>query len=77
MLVPLRNRSSSVIKVLWRPGGGAGTATALIQRQGDGFPVDQCCVAYLRYLRRGRQQSPRTEADAPTSRSKPRCYNHG
>jgi hypothetical protein len=26
MLVPLRNRSSSVIKVLWRPGGGAGTA---------------------------------------------------
>ena len=36
----------------------------VIQRQGDGFPLDQSRVAYLRYLRRERQQSPRTEADA-------------
>jgi hypothetical protein len=35
----------------------------VIQRQGDGFPLDQSRVAYLRYLRRERQQSPRTEAD--------------
>jgi hypothetical protein len=36
----------------------------VIQRQGDGFPLDHSRVAYLRYLRRERQQSPRTEADA-------------
>ena len=36
----------------------------VIQRQGDGFPLDQSRVAYLRYLRRERRQSPRTEADA-------------
>ena len=28
------------------------------------FPLDQSRVGYLRYLRRERQQSPRTEADA-------------
>jgi hypothetical protein len=39
-------------------------ADGVIQRQGDGFPLDQSRVAYLRYLRRERQQSPRTEADA-------------
>jgi hypothetical protein len=36
----------------------------VIQRQGDGFPLDQSRVAYLRYLRRERQQSPRAAADA-------------
>jgi hypothetical protein len=36
----------------------------VIQRQGDDFPLDQSRVAYLRYLRRERQQSPRAEADA-------------
>jgi len=36
----------------------------VIQRHGDGFPLDQSRVAYLRYLRRERQQSPRAEADA-------------
>ena len=36
----------------------------MIQRQGDGFPLDRSRVAYLRYLRRERQQSPRSEADA-------------
>jgi hypothetical protein len=39
-------------------------AEGVIQRQGDGFPLDQSRVAYLRFLRRERQQSPRAEADA-------------
>jgi hypothetical protein len=39
-------------------------AEGVIQRQGDGFPFDQSRVAYLRYLRRERRQSPRSEADA-------------
>jgi len=39
-------------------------AEGVIQRQGDGYPLDQSRVAYLRYLRRERRQSPRTEADA-------------
>src|SRR5882672_9183041 len=39
-------------------------AEGVIQRQGDGFPLDQSRVAYLRYLRRERRQSLRTEADA-------------
>ena len=39
-------------------------AEGVIQRQGDDFPLDQSRVAYLRYLRRERRQSPRTEADA-------------
>jgi hypothetical protein len=36
----------------------------VIQRQGAGFLLDQNRVAYLRYLRRERRQSPRSEADA-------------
>ena len=39
-------------------------AEGVIQRQGDGFPLDQSRVAYLRYLRRESQRSPRNEADA-------------
>jgi hypothetical protein len=39
-------------------------AEGVIQRQGDGFPLDLSRVAYLRYLRRERQQSPRAAADA-------------
>ena len=39
-------------------------AEGVIQRQGDGFPLDQNRVAYLRYLRRERRQSPLGEADA-------------
>ena len=39
-------------------------AEGVIQRQGDGFLLDQSRVAYLRYLRRERQQSPRAVADA-------------
>jgi hypothetical protein len=42
----------------------------VIQREGDGFPLDQSRVAYLRYLRRERQQSPRAEADADHVRVK-------
>jgi hypothetical protein len=30
----------------------------------EGLPFDQSRVAYLRYLRRERRQSPRSEADA-------------
>ena len=45
-------------------------AEGVIQRHGDGFPLDQSRVAYLRYLRRERQQSPRSEADADFQRAK-------
>src|SRR5713101_4745326 len=44
-------------------------ADGVIQRQGDGFPLDQSRVAYLRYLRRERRQSPRGEADADFQRA--------
>src|SRR6476619_6502598 len=39
-------------------------AEGVIQRQGDGFPLDRSRVVYLRYLRRERRQSPLSEADA-------------
>src|ERR1700747_3413752 len=39
-------------------------AEGVIQRQGDGFPLDQSRVAYLRYLRCEHRRSPRAEADA-------------
>jgi hypothetical protein len=39
-------------------------AEGVIQRQGDGFPLDQSRVAYLRYLQREHRRSPRAEADA-------------
>ncbi|SIO44738.1 hypothetical protein SAMN05443247_05496 [Bradyrhizobium erythrophlei] len=45
-------------------------AEGVIQRQGDGFLLDQSRVAYMRYLRRERQQSPRTQADADHVRVK-------
>jgi hypothetical protein len=45
-------------------------AEGVIQRQGGGFPLDQSRVAYLRYLRRERQQSPRGEADADHVKAK-------
>jgi len=45
-------------------------AEGVIQRQGDGFPLDQSRVAYLRYLRRERRQSPRSEADAEHVKAK-------
>jgi hypothetical protein len=45
-------------------------AEGVIQRHGDGFPLDQSRVAYLRYLRRERRQSPRAEADADHLKTK-------
>ena len=39
-------------------------AEGVIQRQGNGLPLDQSLISYLRYLRRERQQSPRSKADA-------------
>ena len=39
-------------------------AEGVIQRQGDGFPLDRSRVEYLRYLRREHRRSPRAEADA-------------
>ena len=45
-------------------------AEGVIQRQGDGFPLDQSRVAYLRYLRRERRQSPRCGVDADFQRAK-------
>ena len=47
-----------------RPNNGKLEAEGVIQRQGRGLPLDQSRVAYLRYLRRERRQSPRVEADA-------------
>src|SRR6476619_3968616 len=39
-------------------------AEGVIQRPVGGFPLDRSRVAYLRYLRREKRQSPRAEADA-------------
>jgi hypothetical protein len=39
-------------------------AEGVLRRQGDGFPLDQSRIAYLRYLRRERRQSLRAKADA-------------
>src|SRR6476660_7031208 len=44
-------------------------AEGVIQRQGDGFPLDQSRVAYLKFLRREKRQSPRSEADADFQRA--------
>ena len=52
-------------------------AEGVIQRQGDGFPLDQSRVAYLRYLRRERRQSPRAEADAEHALARPSCCSIG
>jgi len=45
-------------------------AEGVIQRQGSGFPLDQSRVAYIRYLRRERRQSPRSAADAAYAKAK-------
>jgi hypothetical protein len=45
-------------------------AEGVLQRQDDGFPLDQSRVAYLRYLRRERRQSPRGEAEAAHAKAK-------
>jgi hypothetical protein len=45
-------------------------AEGVVRRRGHGFPLDESRVAYLRYLRRERHQSPRGEADAEHVRVK-------
>lgn len=45
-------------------------ADGVLHRDGDGFPLDQNRVAYLRHLRRERRQSPRGEADAAFTKAK-------
>lgn len=45
-------------------------AEGVIQRQSDGFPLDQSPVAFMRYLRRERRQSQRSEADAEHAKAK-------
>jgi len=42
----------------------------VIERQGDGFPLDQSRVACIRHLRRERRLSARTEADAEHAKAK-------
>ncbi|OKO88013.1 hypothetical protein AC629_11505 [Bradyrhizobium sp. NAS80.1] len=49
-------------------------AEGVIRRQGDGFPLDQSRVAYLRHLRRERRQSPRSEADVDHVRVKTEMF---
>jgi hypothetical protein len=39
-------------------------AKEVVERQGDGFLLDQSRVAYLRYLRREHRRTPGAEADA-------------
>jgi hypothetical protein len=50
-------------------------AEGVIQRQSDGFPLDASRVAYLRFLRRERQRSPRSEADSAFAAAKTRLIN--
>jgi hypothetical protein len=45
-------------------------ADGILARDGDRFPLDASRVAYLRYLRRERRHSPRSEADADFQRAK-------
>jgi len=45
-------------------------AEGVIQRQGDGFPLDQCRVDYLRFLAARAQALTRTEADADHVKAK-------
>ena len=57
---------------------GTGTASwSVIQRQGDGFPLDPSRVAYLRYLRRERQQSPRAAGMQSVLWRRRHCYASG
>lgn len=46
-------------------------AEGVIQRHGDRFDLDAARVAYLRFLRRERQRSPRHEADADGNAAHP------
>ena len=44
----------------------------VLRRDGGGFDLDASRLAYIRHLRRERQQSPRSEADAAFQRAKTR-----
>ena len=48
-------------------------AEGVIQQQGDGFPLDQSRIAYLRYLRRSDGNHRAVRPTLITSRSRPRC----
>jgi len=48
-------------------------AEGVIQRQGDGFPVDQSPVAYVRYLRRERSNRRAARLTLTTSRPSKCC----
>src|SRR4030081_2601415 len=52
-------------------------AEGVIQRHGDSFLLDQSRVAYLRYLRRERQQSPRARRMRSSPWQRPSCYRSG
>ena len=52
-------------------------AEGVIERQGDGFPLDQSRVAYLRYLRRDFGNRHAVRPTLITSRSRPRSCNCG
>ncbi len=45
-------------------------AEGVLHREGNGFPLDQSRVAYLRFSRRERKQSPRSEADSAFAMAK-------
>lgn len=47
-------------------------AEGVLHRDGGGFDLDASRIAYIRHLRRERQQSPRSEADAAFQRAKTR-----
>ena len=47
-------------------------AEGILRREADGFLLDQCRVAYIRFLRRERRQSPRNDAAAEYQRARAR-----
>jgi hypothetical protein len=52
-------------------------AEGVIQRQGDGFPLDQSRVAYLRYLRRERREGQNLPLRERAGRHQSRVMNEG
>jgi hypothetical protein len=50
-------------------------AEGVLHREDDGFPLDRSRVAYLRFLKRERKQSPRTEADTAFQQAKTALIN--
>ena len=52
-------------------------AEGVIQWQGDGFPLDQSRVAYLRYLRRSGSDRRARRLTRSTPRQRPSCCRSG